>query len=217
MKSLFIPTVTIILSLVSSFNLLAKSDPSGIADKVELIRPLLPGQVLTNVCLQDVSNKQICTEKLFADKPTVLIVYRGGWCPYCNAQLNQIKSVEKGIVQLGYQVIAVSPDSNKNVAEQQSREKINHTLLADTEMNLAKALGLAFFLDSKTEAMYRERLGVPFVDFEGESRVALPAPAIYIFDTEGRVHFQYVNPDYKVRLNEKLLLSAARLLRKDLD
>ena len=195
----------------------AKVSPEGIADSSELVRPLLPGQTVGNVCLEDADKNKVCTSELFAQKPTVLIVYRGGWCPYCNAQLNQIKAVEKGIQQLGYQIIAMSPDSNKNVAEQRQREELNYSLLADTELNLSKELGLAFFLDKKTEAMYRDRLGVPFIGLDGESRVALPVPAIYILDKKGMVHFNYVNPDYRVRLNEKLLLSAARLLKQDMN
>lgn len=214
-------TMTIFLVVLSSLlgaNLAqAKVSADGIAETSELVRPLLPGQMVADVCLQDAEKRKVCTGELFAEKPTVLIVYRGGWCPYCNSQLNQIKAVEQGIQQLGYQIVAVSPDSNKNVAEQREREKINYSLLADTELNLSKELGLAFFLDKKTEAKYRDRLGVPFVGLDGDSRVALPVPAIYIIDKKGMVHFNYVNPDYRVRLNEKLLLSAARLLRSDVN
>lgn len=209
-------SATLITCSLFATNAFAGISPKGIADSSELVRPLLPGQTVENLCLEDADKNTVCTGELFAQKPTVLIVYRGGWCPYCNSQLNQIKAVEKGIQQLGYQIIAVSPDSNKNVAEQRQRENISYSLLADTQLNLSKELGLAFFLDKKTEAMYRDRLGVPFIGLDGESRVALPVPAIYILDKKGMVHFNYVNPDYRVRLNEKLLLSAARLLKQDM-
>jgi len=210
----------LLLTLVSLFAftapVLSAPDASGIAENTNLVRPLLPGQTVNNVCLQDINKQKICTDELFSQKPTVLIVYRGGWCPYCNVQLNQIKKVEEGIKQLGYQIIAMSPDSNKNITEQQKRENIDYQLITDNELALTKELGLAFFLDDNTAMKYKDKLGVPFIDLEGDSRVALPAPAIYIIDKEGMVHFQYVNPDFRVRLNEKLLLSAARLLKADM-
>ena len=34
------------------------------------------------------------TNEIFGQK-TVLIVYRGGWCPYCNAQLADMQEIEK--------------------------------------------------------------------------------------------------------------------------
>ena len=215
MKHLLFTFIT--LSLLTAFPILAGADATDIAENNQLIRPLLPGQTIDNVCLQDINKQEVCTDDLFAQKPSVLIVYRGGWCPYCNAQLNQIKQVEKGILQLGYQIIAMSPDSNKNITEQQKRENIDYPLLTDNELTLSKELGLAYFLAPKTAMKYKNKLGVPFIDIKGEDRVALPAPAIYIIDKKGMVHFQYVNPDFKVRLNEKLLLSAARLLKADLD
>lgn len=187
----------------------ALTDASGIAESAYKVAPILPGMIVPDTLIEDKNKNPIQTAELFAKKPTVLVVYRGGWCPYCNAQLQGLKKVEKSIEFLGYQIVAISPDSNKNIQEQQTREKIAYTLLADPKMDLAKNMGLAFFLDKKTEAMYRDRLGVPFIDFEGESRVALPVPAVYIIDQQGMVHFQYVNPNYDVRLSEELLYSAA--------
>ena len=41
----------------------------------------------------------------------------------------------------------------------------------------------------------------------------LPAPAVFILDTDGLVQFSYVNPNYRVRPSADLILSAARLLK----
>ena len=186
-----------------------QTDATGIAESAYKVAPILPGMIIPDTRVEDKNKQAVQTAELFAKKPTVLVVYRGGWCPYCNAQLNGLKKVEKAIEFLGFQIVAISPDSNKNIQEQQSREKIAYTLLADPKMDLAKNMGLAFFLDKKTEEMYRDRLGVPFIDVQGESRVALPVPAVYIIDQKGMVHFQYVNPNYDVRLSEELLYQAA--------
>ena len=54
--------------------------------------------------------KAVETDDILAKK-TVLVVYRGGWCPYCNSQLSDLQDIENQILQLGYQIIAVSPDA----------------------------------------------------------------------------------------------------------
>lgn len=195
-------------ALLLSFQLSAAAS-KGIEDEQANVSPLLPGMKVDSVCLKSSDNKKVCTDSLFSEKPTLLIVYRGGWCPYCNAQLNRIRSIEKELLDAGYQIVAVSPDSQKNVSAEQSKNDYNYTLLADTELNLSKALGLAYFLDDDTAKKYKNKLGVEFVDVNNTSRVALPVPAIFVIDKNAMVHFQYANPNFRVRVNEEIIRVAA--------
>jgi hypothetical protein len=41
----------------------------------------------------------------------------------------------------------------------------------------------------------------------------IPVPAIYVIDSTGLVQFNYVDPNFKVRLHEELLLKAASLIK----
>ena len=70
------------------FILLAISGISSaqIAEKAEDISPLLIGEKIPKQDLISVDNKAVSTSEIFSKK-TVLIIYRGGWCPYCNSQL----------------------------------------------------------------------------------------------------------------------------------
>lgn len=206
-------TILFILSL-TLFSALSFAKPlidaSGIAGSSSEVKPLLPGMLVKNTCLQDLNKQSVCTHELFSEKPSVIVFYRGGWCPYCNAQLNRMKSIEADLKSLGYQILAVSPDSNKSITEQQKREKLTYTMLTDNELALSKALGIAYFLDKKTEKRYRNKMGIPFQAINGDTRVSLPVPAVYIIDKNGEVKFQYVNPDFRARLDEGLLLAAAK-------
>lgn len=201
--------LAIFLISVSFQGVARETDANGIVEHAEAIAPLLPGMTLKNTCLEDSNKQRICTDTLLSDKPTVLIVYRGGWCPYCSAQLNRIQKIESSLKSMGYQLIAVSPDSNKSTSTLQKSGAVSYQLLTDNKMALSKSLGLAYFLDKKTEAIYRDKLGVPFIDTNGDPRVSLPVPAVYILDKNATVHFQYVNPNFRLRLNEKVLLVAA--------
>jgi len=182
---------------------------TNISESAEGVSPLLPGLSVPEVTLKDTQGQPVALKKLLANKPTVLVVYRGGWCPYCSKQLKNIQNIEQQIAEMGLQIIAVSPDSPAKLA-QSTISSPTYQLLSDHQLALAQAMGLAFFLDDKTAKVYRNKLGVNFVGLDGEQKVALPVPAVFVLDTQGMVHFQYANPNYRVRLSEPLLLAAAK-------
>ena len=182
---------------------------TNISESAEGVSPLLPGLSVPEVTLKDTQGQPVALKKLLANKPTVLVVYRGGWCPYCSKQLKNIQNIEQQIAEMGLQIIAVSPDSPAKLA-QSTISSPTYQLLSDDQLALAQAMGLAFFLDDKTAKVYRNKLGVNFVGLDGEQKVALPVPAVFVLDTQGMVHFQYANPNYRVRLSEPLLLAAAK-------
>lgn len=54
----------------------------------EQVSPLLIGEQISKSRLKSDDNKTVELNKVLAEKPTVLIFYSGGWCPYCNAHLS---------------------------------------------------------------------------------------------------------------------------------
>ncbi|MCF7519757.1 peroxiredoxin-like family protein [Pseudoalteromonas sp. L21] len=182
---------------------------TNIANSAEQVSPLLPGLTIQNVDLKDQFGKSVSLGERFKEKTTVLIVYRGGWCPYCSRQLASVQKIEKQLADLNAQIIAISPDSPEKLAESKISSP-NYQLLSDDSLALSQLLGLAFYLDAKTAKIYRNKLGVNFVSLDGEAKVALPVPAVFVVDTKGLIHFQYANPNYKVRLTEDLLLAAVK-------
>ena len=49
-----------------------------------------------------------------ADKPAVMVFYPGHWLPHCNRPLVQLKGLSGQLVERGYQILGISPDSPKN-------------------------------------------------------------------------------------------------------
>lgn len=203
LKSILL-TFTILLSAGVS-----AATANNIANEAEKVSPLMPGLTVPATTLKDKDGNSVDLSKRFAEKTTVLIVYRGGWCPYCSKQLASIQTIEQQIADLGAQIIAVSPDSPEKLA-QSKIDSPNYQLLSDDSLMLSQALGLAFYLDDKTATIYRNKLGVNFVSLDGKAKVALPVPAVFVVDKKGLVNFQYANPNYKVRLTENLLLAAVK-------
>ena len=100
------PIQLLLLVLIISSATLNAQVPQNAED----ISPLLIGEKLPEAMLLDEDGKPINLNKEIAKKKTVLVFYRGGWCPFCNMQLASLAEAESEILKLGYQIIAVSPD-----------------------------------------------------------------------------------------------------------
>ncbi|MBA3581443.1 MAG: AhpC/TSA family protein [Gammaproteobacteria bacterium] len=182
---------------------------STIPNNAEDVRPLLVGEKLPAIQLNNMDGTAVSLNNLVTEKPTVLVFYRGGWCPYCNFQLGQLQSIESQLVALGYQVLAVSPDKPEKQNESKTKQSLQYQLLSDSSMEAAQALGIAFRLDDETNAKYKE-YGIDLEATSGYTHHLLPVPAVWIIDQTGLIRFAYVNPNYKSRLDPELLLAAAK-------
>ena len=101
--------------LLISLILIGCSNNSSIPLIAEDISPILIGETLPNASFQNAEGKFVQLKALLEEKPTVLVFYRGGWCPYCNVQLSGLVEIEEDILELGYQIVAISPDDYKNL------------------------------------------------------------------------------------------------------
>lgn len=125
-------------------------------------------------------------------------------------QLVQLQKIESELVNLGFQIMAISPDSPESMSEAARKGGLGYRLVTDPGSEAARAFGLAFRV-SREAAGGLARAGIqlaPVPDGEGP---VLPVPAVFVIRTDGTVAFSYANPDYKVRLHPELLLAAARI------
>ncbi|WP_394129629.1 peroxiredoxin-like family protein [Shewanella maritima] len=179
------------------------------------ISPLLNGHNIPDVTLSDIKGNKVNLAELTQSKPTVFFFYRGGWCPFCNIQMGQLKAIEPKLIEMGFQLVGISPDSPASLRESMTENELSYLLLSDENLAAAKAFGLAFFTSKKVTDMYQSKLNVGnklYPMDNGEQRLVLPVPAIYIADNTGLIHFQYANPNYKVRPASELIMTAAKLV-----
>ncbi|MFC3137452.1 peroxiredoxin-like family protein [Shewanella submarina] len=215
MRNKLITSLLTSLLLSLSLPMLAKAE---IAPDAVSVAPLLNGETLPDVTLRDIDGNKVDLKALVSQKPSILFFYRGGWCPYCNAQMGQLKAIEPRLLEMGFQLIGISPDSPEKLKASIRDNKLDYTLLSDANLDAAQAFGLAFFTDEKTSARYLSRMPLESLvrnNQDGHKRLVLPVPAVYMLDKQGLVHFQYVNPNFKVRPAPELILTAAGLLPKN--
>ena len=181
---------------------------SQIHDSAEQVRPILPGMSAPEVGFFDVEGNPVPLDPAALEKPLVLTFYRGGWCPYCNLHLAELRTAEAELVELGFDVWFVSPDRPELLAEG-DQAGLGYRLLSDSTLAAAQAFGIAFRVDPVLVARMAQG-GMDINARSGQDHGALPAPATFIIGTDGVVQFSYVNPDYSVRLAPSVLLAAAK-------
>jgi peroxiredoxin len=211
-------TITIVTALVAGTGVCQASETSktpvaatqpAVAARAEDVRPLKEGAQAPGSTLRRPDGEAVKLSKLYAAKPSVLIFYRGGWCPYCNTHLGQISKAEPELLKLGYQVLAISPDRPEALAAALDKGGFKYELLSDSDMELTKAFGLAFRVDDPTVEKYRG-FGIDLDKASGRNHHLLPVPAVYIVDTKSAIRFAHWDADYKKRLTPDDLLTAAK-------
>lgn len=108
------------------------------------IAPLLIGEKIPDSQVKDPDGATISLQEEISKKPTVLIFYRGGWCPYCNKHLAELQAVEQDILDLGYQILAISPDAPSQLKTTLDKNELTYRLFSDNDLKVTKAFGLAF-------------------------------------------------------------------------
>jgi len=187
----------------------AQSQHETIASSANEICPIKVGAKIPPLKFPTVDGNLFDLNAAFSQKPTVLIFYRGGWCPFCNRQLSQIRKIHPQLLSMGYQVIAVSADRAEKLAETMQKDSLDYTLLSDSKTFAAQALGLAFRVEENVVERYKQNR-MDLEDASGERHHILPVPAAFIVGMDGIIKFEYVNPNYRVRVDPEVLLAAAK-------
>jgi peroxiredoxin len=182
------------------------SASAQLPEKAEDISPLLIGENIPEATVKAPDGNELKVLELFSKKPTVLLFYRGGWCPYCNTHLAEIQEAETRILELGYQIIGISPDSPDNLKATDEKNKLNYSLYSDGDGSLTKAMGIAFKAPERSAARLFDYSG-------GMNEGYLPVPSVFVVDTSGQIAFEYINPDYKTRISADLLLAVLEQLK----
>ena len=209
--------LTLLLStLVASQCDLARAEEyAALPASAEETTPLKTGDRAPGFKVRTVDDKPYVFDPDNLENPTILISFRGGWCPYCNMHLSELRTVIPEIRESGVDVLFLSndaPDQLYTSLKQETQEDIDgldYVILSDAEISAARALGTAFrtnkgltdFLDGKGREYSRGSIG---------KHNALAVPAVYVINRSGDIVYDFVEADYKVRLLADELLSAAK-------
>lgn len=194
----------LLLSLISPLSMAH----AALATDPKEVRVLPAGVAAPDAALRDIDGVDTRLSKLLNGKATVLVFYRGGWCPYCNLQLSALRKIKPMLAEKEFQLIAISPDSTEELTKSLDKHTLDYTLASDSSSALMQAFGIGFRVDDATVEKYRG-FGIDLETASGgKKHHALPVPSVFVIDAAGIIQFAYSNPDYRTRLPERLLRAA---------
>ena len=194
--------------ILSFFIFFAISASSQAPQKAEDISPLLISESIPSTSFMDLEGKIVNSSDLLKGRKSVMIFYRGGWCPYCNSHRSEVGLVENEIKALGYQVLAFSPDSPSKLMETEQKGSFQYNLYSDAEGKLMETMGIAFQAPDR----YNERLSLVS---DGKNPGLLPVPSVFVVDENEVIIFEYISPNYKGRIGADLLLDVLKRLNQE--
>jgi peroxiredoxin len=154
------------------------------------------------------------------ERPTILISFRGGWCPFCNMHLSELRHVIPELKEKGFDVLFLSNDRPELLYKslkketQEAIDGLDYVILSDADIQAALAFGTAFAV-SDGLIQGRHDKGQDIEDSSISKYRALTVPAVFVIDRSGEISFVYANPNYKVRLSAEALKEATDKLLSD--
>jgi len=154
-------------------------------DEPKRMEPVSVGEEAPDFTLEDMQGNHVALSAAKGKAPTVLVFYRGYWCPFCAHQLSELRSLLKANESV--RLLAISVDDHektKQLVEKIAADgngPVNYTMLSDPGHKVIDAY----------------RLHDPAYD--GKRFDGIPHPAVYVIDKNGRVAWAKVESDYKVR------------------
>jgi peroxiredoxin len=177
-----------------------------------LERALKAGDKAPAFTLPDARGRDFALAERLAHGPVALVFYRGRWCPYCIAQLEELEKVRPEFEKLGATVCALSPQKPQHTGFIAEQHHLRYPVLSDAGNAVARQFGVAWKLPDDLIAHYR---GV-FVNLEHANATKdweLPIPSAFVIAPDSTVVWAQVDPDFTHRAEPQELLRVVRVLK----
>ncbi|MBY0250255.1 MAG: AhpC/TSA family protein [Methylobacterium organophilum] len=173
------------------------------------------GDVAPEFLLPDSSGRLHSSEQLRRDGPLVVSFFRGGWCPFCTAELRALQAAKAEFDDLGAQLVVITPETRDFPRRLRQDHSLDLKVLSDIDYGVAISYGVLFRVPDETKTHY-SGLGLDFGARHGSSIWMLPIPATYVIDREGYIRSAFVEPDFTIRQEPAEIIAAVRALAAEI-
>lgn len=144
--------------------------------------------------------------------PVVLTFYRGGWCPYCNDQLYAYQQILPEFMDLGAELVAISPEKPESAQDTVLKNEVKFEILSDVGNVVTRQYDLLWEVpEDKREGFsgwLQKETGKTLAEFNGIGEYELPIPATFVIAQDGTVVYVFKDEDYKKRADMDDILKA---------
>ncbi|AMM19662.1 peroxiredoxin [Frondihabitans sp. PAMC 28766] len=166
------------------------------------------GDTLPAAALLDSAGSSVSLGDALGDGRTVLVFYRGSWCPYCNLTLKHYQeALLPELTQRGVKLVAISPQTPEASDLAVSNGGLEFTVLTDPGNALVRQLGILTEPSADARKAHAA-LGFDVADSNADQTGDIPYPTVLVVEADGRVVFADVHVDYTTRTEVPALLAA---------
>lgn len=169
------------------------------------------GDTLAPFVLPNSVGRHVALADLLKAGPIVLSFMRGGWCPYCRAELDAWAVAMPRLAAACSRFVAVSGEVGGRAETTRCELAPRAEMLCDIDHGLATALGLSFAITPALHQSYHAH-GLELADIYGDSGRILPIPATFVIDRDAVVRFAFVEPDFRIRADPAAVVAAIEAL-----
>ncbi|GAA4520836.1 peroxiredoxin-like family protein [Actinoallomurus oryzae] len=188
-------------------------------ERVRLAATAVPGGVvgvgttIDDRTLLDPHGAQTTVYDALGGHISVVVFYRGAWCPYCNLALATYRAqLLPELEHRGVNLVAISPQTPDGSLTTRDKNELRSTVLSDPGNALAGQLGLVVAPAPDVIAA-QPQLGLDLPSANAEGTTAIPMPTTLIVDARRVVRWVGVYPDYSSRSEVADILAALGCMR----
>ena len=173
---------------------------------------LQPGQLAPDFKLKTSTNKDFQLYEQLKNSAVLLVVYRGGWCPYCNTQLHQLQEeVAASAEAAGVSLVALAVDRPQYLADTAKEHQLDFTLVSDPDLKALTAYNLLAPVSDEVFQKY-ETKGFDLEGRAGRDHHIIAVPAVILIGQDKKLRYQFADRNYKVRAPIDEILQAFKAL-----
>ena len=184
-------TIAVLAIIPSSLFLLA-TFTSGLPNQPSTVSV---GEVAPEFRATDSHGRQLHLSN-FRGRPVLLKFYRGYWCPYCVAELEQLNRYASEFNALGVKLLAVSSDRVDELRMFEGKHDWAIKLLVDPDLVVHRRYNVQHRNFAPKRGPFRE----------------IAIPTTILIDADGRVLLLERTPDFRVRPQADMILAKTRAL-----
>lgn len=166
------------------------------------------GTTLPDADLLDPQGNPTTLYRAIGDEVTVVVFYRGAWCPYCNIALKTYQTtLVPELARRNVGLAAISPQAPDGSLSMTEKNELTFAVLSDPGNQLARVAGILTAPSDAARAAQLQ-LGLDLTTVNADATVTLPMPTTIIVDTDRVVRWIDVHPDYSTRSESNQILTA---------
>ncbi len=159
--------------------------------------------------LNNALGKTVKLSVLLQKGPVILTWYRGGWCPYCNIQLQYMQRYLPQFKKEGAILVALTPELPDKSLDTKEKNELKFEILTDLNNDVARKFGIVFTLNNELVKIYNGRLKT----FNGVETNELPIPATYVIGQDYLIKYAFVDSNHRLRAEPTDILSVLKTLK----